>query len=140
MEALTALGVAGNVVQFVDFGIKSIKTVRELYKSLDGTLNSLAEIEKQAVEQTQYFMTIQTGPLSKQDPGLAKLVMACSTLSNELLDLLRSLKMDPGKKRIFESASKSMKAFRAQSRIKDLERGLDKIREAICTRLIVLLR
>lgn len=127
-------------MQFVDFSIKTIKTVRELYKSADGTLSSLASLEKQALEEAQYFTTIQTDSWSDKDPELSKAVMACSQLSEELVNLLRKLQIDPQKNRILESASKSMKALRSQSRIKEMERGLDKIREAICTRLIVILR
>jgi hypothetical protein len=57
MEALVALSLAGNVVQFVEFGIKAIKNVRNLYKSADGVVERLSEMEKEAVDQAQFFET-----------------------------------------------------------------------------------
>jgi hypothetical protein len=49
LDALVALSLAGNIVQFIDFGIKATKTVRELYKSVDGTFQRFSEIEKEAI-------------------------------------------------------------------------------------------
>jgi len=139
MEALVALSLAGNVVQFIDFGIKAVKVVRDFYKSADGTLKSLSEIEKDVVDQAQCLRRISKGPLQKQDHELSKLVTACSNLSNELVIILQSLQIDPQKNRLIEAASKSLKARLVKSQMKDMERGLLKIRDAICTRLIVLL-
>ena len=38
MDSLTALSLAGNVVQFVDFGNKLLSQSRELYRSTQGSL------------------------------------------------------------------------------------------------------
>jgi hypothetical protein len=36
MAELAALGLAGNIVQFVDFGIRLFRDLKELYKSPEG--------------------------------------------------------------------------------------------------------
>lgn len=139
MKALVALGIAGNVVQFVDFGIKTVKAARELYKSTEGTLKTLIEIEKQAIDQAHYFQSISKGGLSK-DPELLKLGAECSSVSKDLVALIRSLQVDPQKNRLVEVAAKSIKTHLARSRIKELEKALVKIRDTICTHLVVVLR
>jgi hypothetical protein len=78
--------------------------------------------------------------VKNRDPNLQKLTATCSSISNELVALLRSLQLDPQKNRLIEAASKSLKSHLAKSRIKDMERGLLKVRDEICTRLLILLR
>jgi hypothetical protein len=70
LEALVALSLVGNIVQFVDFGIKTGKTVRELYKSTDGSIQRLSEIEKEAFDQAELFKKILKGSLKDRDPKL----------------------------------------------------------------------
>lgn len=136
MEVLAALGLAGNIMQFIDFGIKSAKSVRELYKSVDGSLQKLAELEKEAIIQAGLFDSKDV----PRDERLAQSVAFCCSTSNELVELLRSLRVDPQKHRLLEAASKSLKAHYAKSRIKELERKLMHARDHTCARLIVILR
>lgn len=47
MDPLSSLGVAGNVIQFVDFGIKLVARFNQIYRSADGALqknNDLSEV------------------------------------------------------------------------------------------------
>ena len=137
MATLAALGLAGNIIQFIDFGIKSVKSVREIYKSVDGSLRSLSELEKEAIIQAGLF---HSKDLPNVDHQFTELVAFCRSTSNELVELLRGLQVNPQKNRLFEAASKSVKAHHAKSRIKGLERRLARARDNACTRLIVLLR
>lgn len=50
MDPLTALSVAGTIVQFADFGCKLLSGYRELYKSTSGTLAANEEIELVTVD------------------------------------------------------------------------------------------
>jgi hypothetical protein len=45
MDPLSALSLAGNIVQFVDFGLKLLSGAVELYKSPSGTLAAHHELE-----------------------------------------------------------------------------------------------
>ncbi|KAK0705521.1 hypothetical protein B0H67DRAFT_649843 [Lasiosphaeris hirsuta] len=45
MEATVALGLAGNITQFLDFGLKLCKTVSEIYRSGTGITKYNAETE-----------------------------------------------------------------------------------------------
>jgi hypothetical protein len=45
LDPLTALSVAGNIVQFIDFSTKLIAKGHELYNSVDGATVGNAELE-----------------------------------------------------------------------------------------------
>jgi hypothetical protein len=44
MDALSALSLAGNIIQFIDFGSRLLSNARELYKSSVGSLATHDEI------------------------------------------------------------------------------------------------
>lgn len=47
MDPLSSLGVAGNVIQFIDFGIKLVSRFKQIYRSADGALqenNDLSDV------------------------------------------------------------------------------------------------
>ena len=45
LDPMAALGLAGNIVQFVDFSIKLVGKVHEIHKSVDGALAENLDIE-----------------------------------------------------------------------------------------------
>ncbi|RDL35943.1 uncharacterized protein BP5553_06555 [Venustampulla echinocandica] len=46
MDPFTALGVAGNIVQFVDFAAKLISKSREIYHSVDGASSQHLDLQE----------------------------------------------------------------------------------------------
>jgi hypothetical protein len=48
MDPITALGVAGTIVQFVDFGIRVVSKSNKIYHSGDGSLAENYDLEKVA--------------------------------------------------------------------------------------------
>jgi hypothetical protein len=138
MEALAAISLAGNVIQFVEVGVKTIKIARRMYKSADGTDQDLARLEKETLA---HIDNLRNSPqLTSEDEQLEKSVSASLKMSDDLIRLLRDLRLDGTRNRFVEAASKSVKAHLAKSRIKSMESGLEKIRELICGRLLFLLR
>ena len=45
MDPITALGIAGNVVQFIDFGLKAVSKAREIHSSSTGALRVNVDLE-----------------------------------------------------------------------------------------------
>ena len=45
LESIAALNLAGNIIQFIDFGCRLFSKSRELYKSSDGVLAEDVELE-----------------------------------------------------------------------------------------------
>lgn len=83
MDPLSALGIAGNVIQFVDFATKLFKEVREVYRS--GTAasqeaRSLSNIAKELSTLSNSFTTDDLKTL-----GLREVASQCSLVARDLL-------------------------------------------------------
>jgi hypothetical protein len=131
-EALVALGIAGNVVQFVDCGIRWAASWKEIYQN--GTLERNNELEK--------VITALDGSISSfetTDDKLKEIVIAASTLTKALRHILQDLKRDDQKNRRLEAVKASYKTLRKNTRIMDIEQRLFKMRDQISAHFIFLL-
>jgi predicted transcriptional regulator len=93
MEGLAALGVAANIFQFIEYGLKIVREAKRL-KETQGTPNATLEqstYQLKAIVQTIERQTPAKAPTEEQKV-LASLSYECLTLSNELLELLETLK------------------------------------------------
>jgi hypothetical protein len=147
-EAFAAIGLAGNIVQFLDLGTILLLKGQELYKSADGALKENLEIEKLAseVKSLSQKLTSEThcrflsDSTTEHTVAIRKLANTSHGLAEELLDILRSLKIDKKKIKRWDSFKKSFRSVMKKDKIRDLERRLGNIREEICLQLVVLLK
>jgi len=63
MDPLTALSLAGNVVQFVDFGCQLLSHSRELYRSPRGSLAADDEIHLVTVDLRALILKLRNTPI-----------------------------------------------------------------------------
>jgi hypothetical protein len=114
MAGLAALGLASNVVQFVDFGLKLFSEAHELYKSTQGSRNEDLELESITLDLKRLAQnlhsTAKPSPghsrprkLSEDEATLQKLAIGCEELANELLKLLDDLKVKGPQNRKWKS-------------------------------------
>jgi hypothetical protein len=59
LDPFSALGVAANVVQFIDFGSKLISESHEIYKSATGTSTGMVELEMIYVDLNKFTKNLQ---------------------------------------------------------------------------------
>jgi hypothetical protein len=140
MEAVAALSLAGNVVQFAQLGINITHTAVQYYKSVDGVIKDLAKDKKEAEDLVKAFRDLSKSSLAPKDPDLIELVDQCTGLSDELLCLVKRLELGPTKIRIIEAAKNSVKALRARKEIRELRSRMFAVRDTISSRIILLLR
>jgi hypothetical protein len=93
MDPLTALSLAGNIIQFVEFGSRLLSTAEELYHSSQGSLvrTLIAKLRKSCPAST-----IQTEPVQKDGNSLDGLKSICdqsASVADELVTKLESLKL-----------------------------------------------
>jgi len=168
MDPLTALGLASNIVQFVDFASKLISQSHEIYQSADGALEDNLALEHVAKnlsrlggELKSKRADIKTGrealarerEWAKKDgrvisspekvtaagKQLQQLSKECSAVSNELLQELEKLKIKGPHKR-WESFRQALNSVWSQEKIRALETRLEGIRKQLDTTLLVCLR
>lgn len=141
MDPLTALGLASNVIQVVDFSIRLVSKGVEIYK--DG---SLAEnVDAEEITQSlkglngKLQRSIQDskcgGPLSEEDQSLMGLCANCESVANQLLTRLGQIKVT-GKHRKWKSVRQALK----KDEVEELARRLSMYRSEINLNVTVSLR
>jgi hypothetical protein len=129
MDPISALGVAGTVVQFVQFAAALVNNVREIHHSASGT--SLATQELEAIHSTlsQFSKDLRRhsprGQLryGRELDGLAK---RCIDDCDRLLKLADQLKVENGeKKRWWKSFQKAMLELWTQKDVEDLRQRIN---------------
>ena len=100
MDPFSALGLASNVIQLVDFGSRLVSKSQELYKSADGISNVNRDLEavtkdltsvcSSLIQPEQYINKEQA---SVPGTALIPLCRSCKELGDELLSVLQTLKV-----------------------------------------------
>ena len=141
MEPLTlsAIGLAGNIIQFVDFGTKVVSIAAEIHKSSTGSLREHEELDLVVKDLEQQCSTLNSALLASGDPLMGELLASCKAIATELAVILGQVKQPQNRRGIAATVRGSFRVLRSTSRIKDLERRLDRIRAEICARLLILL-
>ena len=95
MDPLTAIGLVGNILAFIDFSTKLLKTAKQVYDSSHGTLeeNKSREVVVREMEQLSAgLLTPKATVLSEGDANLETLARECHEISIQLISLLNKIK------------------------------------------------
>jgi phage terminase small subunit len=135
MDPLTALGLASNIVQFVDFTSKLISATHSLYESTSGAKSEHLELETLA--KTLRSLADDAAPpsqgmtnFSTEDATLIDLGNRCRDVSDELLAVLQSLRVK-GSHRGWKSFVQALRSEWKQKEISALEARLNRIGEIL---------
>lgn len=144
MDPFTALGVAADICQFLDYGYKLVPGAFELYGSMDGTLsaNRILEIiamdlAKLCTELEQASLESNKG-LTDSEAALLPLARDCRVMGQELLFVLEDLKLKSRHNKL-ESAWIAFRSRCKASQLKGYERALGLYRSEMATRLLKIL-
>ena len=144
MEPLTALGLASNVIQFVDFTSKLISTAHTLYVSADGTTAENAELE--AV--TKHIRALadnacppslapnNTSPQTESPDALHDLAKQCRDVADELLLLLASFSVQ-GRPSTWKSIRAALRTARHAAKMDAILARLDRISSQMRSHLLL---
>ncbi|KAK6595017.1 hypothetical protein H4I96_10748 [Botrytis cinerea] len=160
MDPLTALSIAGNIMQFLDFSCKLISGVQEIYQN--GRLDVHTETQK-VVEDLSKFssemsISIQsdgtTRALTQNEIQLEELCSDCSSLAGELVKRLKTFQLSDDfnetvtkkkknglhvfkeAKTVWLSVSQVIKSTLSSTELKEMERKLQNLRDAINVRML----
>ncbi|KAH0543424.1 hypothetical protein FGG08_002282 [Glutinoglossum americanum] len=139
METLAALGLVGNIVQFVDFGGKLISKSIQLYQFSDGTL-----VESIDTGTATNHLVLLNGKINGSahaagDVALQKLCIPCGAVAVELLGALDRLKIR-GKQERWEGMRKVIRSVWSKEDIRGMEKRLASSREELSLHVVVDLR
>jgi hypothetical protein len=145
MAELAALGLAGNIIQFVDFGIKLLGNGRELYRSATGNTAEDLEIETvtgdlKILSQHLYKPLQPNRIVSADEAALQNLAVECEKLATKLLSELDKLKVKDEGSRKWKSFKKALARVMKENEIQELEDRLARFQKQINQRLLHMMR
>jgi hypothetical protein len=134
MDPFTAIGLAGNIVQFVDFTGKLISGTLTWYHG-----NNSEHVEMETLTEDIRCLAEKTRSPDTSAEGMDKTLRTfsdqCIEVSDGLLRMLRSLKVD-GKNKAWESFYKTLKQEWKRKDIRVPRERLDRIRNHLTTHLM----
>jgi hypothetical protein len=137
LDPLTALSVAANVVQFIDFGLKATSKAREIHKSPNGALKENTRIETLTKDIAGATAKLEASAAATSgNESLDDLCQQCATAANDLLAALNSLSVEGDKTRL-KSARKGLKAMWGKKRVEDMRTRLQCWRDEIQFHVLV---
>jgi len=146
LDPFSALGLAGNIVQFVDFSAKLVSGGVELYRSADGALPKNAELKATVTDLSSITRKLQTHdqgspqhPYSKDETALVNLSAQCKILGDKLVEVLEDLTVSGSHKK-WKSVRQALRSVWKETEIQDMQKRLDSFRSQITLRLIAILR
>jgi hypothetical protein len=145
LDPITAVSLAGTVVQFVDFSAKLISKGYEIYNSADGTFVENRELEVVAHSLQRHIGTLSrssrevVSPATADEIALKELCEACQSVAGEFLDALDRVKVR-GSNRKWKSVQQALKSYWSQEKIEGLEKRIARFKDQISFNLLGMLR
>lgn len=138
LEALAAVGLAGNIVQFVTFCSDLLGTAKEIRHSYSGLASENVELQTIARHLQGLTEQLQEQAHGLHDPSVVDLVEPCKQVSEELLSAIQALESHwpKGESRGWRSLLKALKSAWGQKRIAAIHERLDKLRKELSMTLV----
>ena len=144
LEALTAVGLAAAVVQFVDFTAKLISKGNKYYRSEDGALEEHKELRRAAdnVNRLSERLTHSAEPytqannLQPEEQALKHVAQDCLDIAKELTAKLDDLKLEGGRQR-WKSFRQALKSCWSKEKIEKMLQRLELARGNLILNLLV---
>lgn len=146
MDPLSAVSLAGNIIQFVEFGSNLVRGSIDIYKSADGATSINSELELITEDLTGLCSKLirprnnkEERTLPKAEFDLLELSRSCVALGRQFLEMLESLKVN-GRNRKWDSVRQALKTQWKAKDIEQYRQRLDSFRSEIACHLISILR
>jgi len=128
LDPITALGVAGNLVQFIDFGLKATSKAREIHKSAAGTLQENIDIEAIAEDLAAVTKELELSSVTPtSNSNLDDVCVRCKKTAADLLSALKALKVE-GERSKVKSVRQALKAILGKKGVEEMKVRLEGFR------------
>jgi hypothetical protein len=147
LDPFSALSLASNIIQFVDFSARLVTSVQKIYLSDSGFTDEPIELIALAHDlKGKAEFLINDVSLSQMDPvdqqSSRILTSTCNTLADKLISVLDDLKVEgpASSHRKWISFRNSVRAAARRKKIADLVSRMTLLRNALNGHLLVMLR
>lgn len=141
-ETLAAIGLASNILQFLESGIKLFNVTRARYKSHSGLsrtdedlANDAESLRKLARIIQDSHATLDTSRVAAVDAKLYEISKSCVDVANDLINTLALFSVVPGKTTRWERFWKALRREFKSPEVQRIETELEKLREDLILHL-----
>jgi hypothetical protein len=151
MDPLSALSLAGTIVQFVDFGCKLFTEGRELYKSSTGQLSANEETEMVIIDLQRLMEKLRqppttglAGPCTEdehvQQKSCEKICDRAISIAEEIISRLEKLMVKGSTHRMLKSIQKVVKSAWSRAEISGLMARIQGLKATLETQVLFSIR
>jgi len=138
-EGLAAIGLAGNIVQFVSFTFVLVSKTKELHESASGTLND--NVDLSIIAQDIRSFTNRLTSNGRSSGRLVDIARRCDTIAHELLDAITKLQHRHGARSgnaptRWQSFRQALKSLWGKAHIEELKARLGGLRDQVTLHLV----
>ncbi|CAJ2502582.1 Uu.00g099760.m01.CDS01 [Anthostomella pinea] len=134
MDPFAAIGLAGNIVAFVDFGYKLVAAAKSIHTSASGS----SEHNEDLASMTRHFRSVvadlqganSAGSMSDGEVALHQIATECDSVSKDILKFLDEVKTKKSNSKR-ESLRTAFRDWRKKDRKDELELKLDRCRQQL---------
>jgi hypothetical protein len=134
LEALAAVGLAGNICQFIDFTCQLFNTTASIHRSYTGSSTDVQQLDYITKELQQWCRRLATYRANgsqqlglQSNKSLYDLGENCETAATQLLSVTNALRAkNPGSR--WNSFKAALSAAWSESQIREMERRLNSFR------------
>lgn len=143
MDPLTAVSLAANIIQFVDFTSKLVFSARSIWQSTTGSRAEDDELDLVAQSITRLHenvvilerIPLASAKLTRREKSLLPLQQACVSLGNDLISTLDKLRVSEPRKK-WKSVRVALVSVWKEEKVKQMEARLMKLQRQIDSHLI----
>lgn len=142
MDPITAVSFAASIITFVDFASELVSGAFELYKSPTGHTAKNVHVEDVINDLQEVADDLDTDSLgnSREAKRLRRLAIKCNELAEELLTLLKRLRLDGNQNRPWKSLVMKWRNMRKAEEVTAIEERLREYRSEMMLQLSLLIR
>ncbi|KAK8855235.1 nacht nucleoside triphosphatase [Apiospora arundinis] len=147
MEALAAIGLASNILQFIEFGVTLVSESYEIHQSISGTTKEFDDLEHMCEYVGRLGADLEKAPPLRDnsvrssiraEDDLLQLARKCQKTTEALHSDLKTLHLDGHHRGKGASFRRALKVSLGRSRIKTLEKDVEKCRIDLMQCLMVI--
>ena len=148
MEPLSALGVAGNLIQFVQFAYNLSKGTARIYHSADGISGEASYLDKLYSKLYALSCNIEfdqkqrdskadsSRPISKYSTTLSSMASDCKDVCKQLLESIDEVRVKAGKRsRRWQSFRKALLEAWQADKVNELEKRIERLQSSMIASL-----
>jgi hypothetical protein len=147
LDPLSAIGLCGNIVQFINFGSSLLSEGLALHRSVAGASPENIDLEVVARDLSSLSISLsipysvggRVRVPSQDERKIQILAERCKELAEELLDIIQDLRVRPPH-RAWSSFRQALKSVYKKEEVEQIQKRLQLFRDELTTRLVVVLK